>query len=57
MNEFIIHKGITQVDDMQFHDIEGGFGPGKKAMLVKDIERRTRNENRLRKLPVHEKMV
>ena len=37
MNELIIHKGITQVGDMQFHDIEGGFGPGKKAMLVKDI--------------------
>lgn len=30
-------KGIKQIEDMKFHDIEGGFGEGKKAMLVKDI--------------------
>lgn len=29
--------GITEVDGMKFHDIEGGFGECKKAMLVKEI--------------------
>ena len=36
MNEIII-KGIANVDNMTFTDIEGGFGAGKKAMLAKDI--------------------
>lgn len=30
-------KGKIKLDDMEFHHIEGGFGEGKKAMLVKDI--------------------
>ncbi|MCR6515334.1 ORF6C domain-containing protein [Clostridium sp. LY3-2] len=30
-------NGVKNVDGMQFHDIEGGFGAGKKAMLVKEI--------------------
>ncbi len=29
--------GIMEVDGMKFHDIEGGFGKGKKAMSVRDI--------------------
>ncbi|MGU8794130.1 ORF6N domain-containing protein, partial [Clostridium perfringens] len=29
--------GIKNIDGMKFHDIEGGFGEGKKAMLVKEI--------------------
>lgn len=29
--------GITEVDGMKFHDIEGGFGESKKAMSVRDI--------------------
>jgi len=37
MNEVITLKGLTEVDGMKFHDIEGGFGTGKKAMLAKDI--------------------
>lgn len=36
MNKLSI-KGIKQIEDMKFHDIEGGFGEGKKAMLVKEI--------------------
>lgn len=28
---------IVTIDNMKFHNIEGGFGNGKKAMLVKDI--------------------
>lgn len=35
--ENLIINGLIKVDDMQFTDIEGGFGEGKKAMLVKDI--------------------
>ena len=37
MNNLITIKGVTQVEGMRFADIEGGFGPGKKAMLAKDI--------------------
>lgn len=33
MNELIL-KGLTKVEGMQFHDIEGGFGEGKKAIRV-----------------------
>ena len=36
MNSLIV-KGIKNIDGMKFHDIEGGFGEGKKAMLVKEI--------------------
>lgn len=36
MDELIV-KGIKNIEGMKFHDIEGGFGEGKKAMLVKDI--------------------
>ena len=36
VNKLIV-KGIANVDDMSFTDIEGGFGAGKKAMLAKDI--------------------
>lgn len=30
-------NGLVNVEGMKFHDIEGGFGEGKKAMLVKEI--------------------
>ena len=30
-------NGIKNIQGMEFHDIEGGFGEGKKAMLVKEI--------------------
>ncbi len=30
-------RGIKEVEGMKFHDIEGGFGECKKAMLAKDI--------------------
>lgn len=30
-------NGLVNVSGMKFHDIEGGFGEGKKAMLVKEI--------------------
>lgn len=30
-------NGLVNVKGMKFHDIEGGFGEGKKAMLVKEI--------------------
>ncbi|WP_455822885.1 ORF6C domain-containing protein [Clostridium butyricum] len=32
-------RGDKEVEGMKFHDIEGGFGEGKKSMLVKDIAR------------------
>ena len=32
-------RGTKEIEGMKFHDIEGGFGEGKKAMLVKDIAR------------------
>ncbi len=37
-------KGKIILDDMEFHHIEGGFGEGKKAMLVKDIAKIHRRE-------------
>ncbi|WP_066679361.1 ORF6C domain-containing protein [Clostridium septicum] len=37
MNKLIKINGIKEIEGMKFHDIEGGFGEGKKAMLVKDI--------------------
>ena len=38
MNKQIVKiNGLKEVEGMKFHDIEGGFGEGKKAMLVKDI--------------------
>lgn len=36
MNNLIVN-GMKNIDGMKFHDIEGGFGEGKKAMLVKEI--------------------
>ena len=36
-NQIIKINGLKQIENMKFHDIEGGFGEGKKAMLVKDI--------------------
>lgn len=36
MNKLVL-KGKTQIDNMEFNHIEGGFGKDKKAMLVKDI--------------------
>ena len=36
MNSIKIN-GLATVADMQFHNIEGGFGKDKKAMLAKDI--------------------
>lgn len=35
--ENITINGLIKIDNMRFTDIEGGFGEGKKAMLVKDI--------------------
>lgn len=36
MNSLIVN-GMKNIDGMKFHDIEGGFGEGKKLMLVKEI--------------------
>lgn len=33
----VVVNGMVNVEGMKFHDIEGGFGEGKKAMLVKEI--------------------
>ncbi|MEG0133038.1 MAG: ORF6C domain-containing protein [Clostridium sp.] len=33
----LINNGIINIEGMLFHSIEGGFGEGKKAMLVKEI--------------------
>lgn len=33
----IVLKGEKTIEGMAFHDVEGGFGKGKKSMLVKDI--------------------
>ena len=30
-------KGLVTVEGMEFHEIEGGFGEGKKSMLAKEI--------------------
>ena len=37
MKELIKINGMKEIEGMKFHDIEGGFGEGKKAMLVKEI--------------------
>lgn len=37
MKKLIKNNGLKEIEGMKFHDIEGGFGEGKKAMLVKDI--------------------
>lgn len=37
MNQLIKINGLKEIEGMKFHDIEGGFGEGKKAMLVKEI--------------------
>ena len=37
MNKLVKINGLKEVEGMKFHDIEGGFGEGKKAMLVKEI--------------------
>ena len=39
MEELIKNNGLTKVGEMEFHDIEGGFGEGKKSMLVKEVAR------------------
>ena len=36
MNNLVV-KGMKNIEGMKFHEIEGGFGEGKKAMLVKEI--------------------
>ena len=36
MNNLIVN-GMKNIDGMKFHDIEGGFGEGKKLLLVKEI--------------------
>lgn len=36
-NKIIKINGVKEVEEMKFHDIEGGFGENKKAMLVKEI--------------------
>ncbi|MDU5211115.1 MAG: ORF6N domain-containing protein [Clostridium sp.] len=38
MNKQIVKiNGLKEIDGMKFHDIEGGFGECKKAILVKEI--------------------
>ncbi|KNF06974.1 hypothetical protein CLPU_39c00010, partial [Gottschalkia purinilytica] len=36
MNNLIL-KGLKEIEGMKFHHIEGGFGEGKRSMLVKEI--------------------
>ena len=36
-NELIKINGVKEINGMKFNEIEGGFGEGKKSMLVKDI--------------------
>lgn len=36
MNNLIVN-GVKNIDGMKFHDIEGGFGEGKKSILVKEV--------------------
>lgn len=36
-NQIVKINGLKKIDGMKFHDIEGGFGEGKKAMLVKEV--------------------
>lgn len=37
MNKLIKINGLKEIEGMKFHDIEGGFGENKKAMLAKEI--------------------
>ncbi|MBY2719476.1 ORF6N domain-containing protein, partial [Clostridioides difficile] len=37
INKEITVLGTLEVEGMEFHNIEGGFGENKKAMSVKDI--------------------
>lgn len=37
MNKIIKINGLKEIEGMKFHDIEGGFGESKKAMLAKEI--------------------
>lgn len=37
MNKLIKINGLKEVNGMKFHEIEGGFGKDRKAMLVKEI--------------------
>lgn len=37
MNSPVKIGSLVTIGDMRFHDIEGGFGPNKRSMLVKDI--------------------
>ena len=37
MKELIKINGIKEVNEMRFHEVEGGFGEGKKSILAKDI--------------------
>ncbi|MEO2494402.1 ORF6C domain-containing protein [Clostridium paraputrificum] len=43
-NQIVKINGLKEVEGMKFHDIEGGFGEGKKAMLVKEIANIHRRE-------------
>ena len=40
-------NGLVNVSGMKFHDIEGGFGEGKKSMLAKEIANIHRRELRV----------
>lgn len=40
-------NGLVNIYGMKFHDIEGGFGEGKKAILVKEIANIHRRELRV----------
>ncbi|MCP8385055.1 ORF6N domain-containing protein [Clostridioides difficile] len=46
INKEITVLGTLEVEGMKFHDIEGGFGKGQKAMLVKDIAEIHNRESR-----------
>ena len=37
MSEVIKIGNEREIDGIKFHEIEGGFGEGKKSMLVKEI--------------------
>lgn len=36
-NQIVKINGLKEIEGMKFHDIEGGFGEDKKAMLAKEI--------------------
>ena len=50
-NDLIKINGIKEVSGMKFHEVEGGFGEGKKSMLAKEIakihQRSISNVNKL----------